>query len=152
MQNNDETTDGLLVTGFHLGKAAFGVDARQVLEVVKVGEVTRVHRAPAGVVGIRNLRGRIVTVIDLATHLNLGAATVSEESRLLIMEDHGEAHGFLVDAVSEAITLDEARISPPPASLDASLRHRLLGIWREPDRLTAILDPQALFRWDEVPA
>jgi chemotaxis signal transduction protein len=58
MHENEQTTGGLLVTGFTLGDAAFGVDARLVQEVVKVGELTRVHGAPADVVGIRNLRGR----------------------------------------------------------------------------------------------
>jgi purine-binding chemotaxis protein CheW len=152
MQTNDEQTDGLLVTGFRLGKAAFGIDARLVLEVVKVGELTAVHRAPAGVIGIRNLRGRIVTVIDLATHLNLGAVQADERNRLLIMEDQGESYGFLVDAVDEALTLDADRISPAPASLAPALRHRLRGVWSGSERLTAILEPQTLFQWEDVVA
>jgi purine-binding chemotaxis protein CheW len=150
MQYDEETADGLLVTGFALGAADFGVDARLVQEVVKVGELTLVHDAPPGVVGIRNLRGRIVTVVDMATHLDLGSVEIGPETRLLIMEHQGESYGFLVDAVTEAIALDEEHISPPPASLDPTLRGRLHGVWREADRLMAILDPQALFQWEET--
>jgi purine-binding chemotaxis protein CheW len=150
MQYDEETTDGLLVTGFSLGAASFGVEARMVLEVVKVGELTRVHDAPLGVIGIRNLRGRIVTVVDMAMHLDLGSVEIGPEARLLIMEHQGESYGFLVDAVTEAIALDEEYIVSPPASLDPALRGRLRGVWRESDRLTFILDPQALFQWEET--
>lgn len=150
MQYEDETTDGLLVTGFSLGAANFGIDARLVQEVVKVGELTRVHAAPADVIGIRNLRGRIVTVVDMATHLDLGCVAIGTESRLLIMEHQGESYGFLVDAVTEAIALDEEHIGTPPASMDPALRARLRGVWRETERLTAILDPQALFLWEDA--
>jgi len=150
MQYDEETADGLLVTGFALGAANFGVDARLVQEVVKVGELTRVHAAPSDVIGIRNLRGRIVTVVDMATHLDLGSVAIGPESRLLIMEHQGESYGFLVDAVTEAIALDEEHIGAPPASMDSALRARLRGVWRETDRLTAILDPQALFQWEDA--
>jgi purine-binding chemotaxis protein CheW len=150
MQYDEETADGLLVTGFTLGASDFGVDARLVQEVVKVGEITRVHDAPSGVIGIRNLRGRIVTVVDMAIHLDLGSVEIGPETRLLIMEHQGESYGFLVDAVTDAIALDVERIGVPPASLDPALRSRLQGIWREADKLTAILDPQALFQWEET--
>lgn len=150
MADEGETGDGLLVTGFTLGPSAFGIDARLVMEVVKVGDLTRVHDAPPGVVGIRNLRGRIVTVVDMATHLGLGCADPDPENRLLIMEHKGESYGFLVDAVGDAISLDETRIDVPPNSLDPAFRSRLRGVWREDDRLMAILDSQALFQWDDA--
>ncbi len=149
-EHHDETNGGLLVTGFKLGAAFFGVDARLVQEVVKVGNLTRVHDAPLGVVGIRNLRGRIVTVVDLATHLDLGNVEIGPDTRLLIMEHQGESYGFLVDAVTDAIVLDEERIDVPPASMDPTLRGRLRGVWREEERLTAILHSQALFQWEET--
>ncbi len=149
MQYDEEKTDGLLLTGFSLGDASFGVDARLVQEVVKVGEVTRVHGAPPGVTGIRNLRGRIVTVVDMAEHLGLGTVDINTESRLLIMERLNESFGFLVDAVTDALSLDEGLIGAPPANMDPVLRGRLRGVWREGDRLTTILDPEALFIWND---
>ena len=145
----DDITDGLLVAQFTLGAAAFGIDARLVLEVVKVGELTCVHQAPAGVVGIRNLRGRIVTVVDMAVHMHLGVVQPGPETRLLIMEHQGESYGFMVDAVTDAIALEPDRIAAPPANLDSALRGRLRGVWRDGSKLTAILDPEALFRWNE---
>lgn len=149
MLDNQDTTYGLLVTGFTLGEAAFGVDAHLVQEVVKVGELTRVHDAPPGVAGIRNLRGRIVTVVDMAEHFGLGCVAIGPDSRLLIMEHQGESFGFLVDTVTDTLDLDEEQITAPPASLDPALRSRLRGVLREGGRLTAIIDPETLFLWEE---
>jgi chemotaxis signal transduction protein len=122
-RDDEEATDGLLATRFTLGDASFGVDARLVQEVVKVGELTPVHSAPSGVIGVRNLRGRIVTVVDMATHLNLGHVESGPETRLLIMEHQGEFYGFLVDAVTDAIAMDEKRIGKPPARCHAGHPH-----------------------------
>jgi purine-binding chemotaxis protein CheW len=153
IEKNDgdrDMADGLLVTGFVLGDADYGIDARLVQEVVKVGELTRVHDAPPDIIGIRNLRGRIITVVDMAVHLKLGSVEIGPESRLLIMEHQGESYGFLVDAVTDAISLDEGLIGAPPASLDAALRRRLRGVWRESNSLTSILDPRTLFQWEDI--
>jgi purine-binding chemotaxis protein CheW len=147
----EEEGQGLLVTEFRVGAAAFGIDARVVLEVVKMGEITPVHGAPPEVMGIRNLRGRIVTLVDLASHLRVGSAAPGPENRILILEDRGEPYGFLVDSVTGAIALDAERLEPAPSGLDAGLRGRLLGVWRESDHLCSILEPAALFQWD-VPA
>ncbi len=146
----DEEDEELLIAAFMLGDATFGVNARLVQEVVRVGEITCVHHAQAEVVGIRNLRGRIVTVVDLAVRLALGCATLGPDARLLIMEWQGEPIGFLVDVVTDAIAVIEDRIAPPPASIDPALRRNLRGIWREGDRLIALLNPPALFQWDDA--
>ena len=148
MEEDEANLNGLLITEFKLGAADFGVDARLVQEVVKVGDLTPVHGAPPSVVGIRNLRGRIVTVVDMAIHLDLGCVDLGGDTRLLIMENQGESYGFLVDAVTDAVAIREEDIDSPPSSLDAGLRSRLRGVWRDSDRLTSIIDPLALFRWE----
>jgi purine-binding chemotaxis protein CheW len=147
----EEQSDDLLVTTFQLGEAAFGVEAKLVQEIVKTGDITPVHHAPEGITGIRNLRGRIVTVVDLATALELGCVSQTAESRLLIIEWQGETVGFLVDAVSEAVAIHRRQIQPSPTSLSEAQRRRLRGIWREGNRLVAILDPKAVFSWEEAP-
>ncbi len=139
----------LLLAGFKIGGATFGIDARLVLEVVKVGEVTLVHGAPPGVSGIRNLRGRIVTVVDMAAHLGLGCIEIGPHSRLMIIEHQSEPFGFLVDAVTETLAIDTKGIDSPPTGMDPNLRNHLSGVWREAGQLVAVIDPEAMFRWRE---
>lgn len=148
VEHSDAVSDGMLFAQFMLGKAAFGIDARLVQEVVTVGDLTPVHGAPEGVVGIRNLRGHIVTMVDMAMHLGLGQVEIGPDTRVLIIDHAGEYYGFLVDTVTEAVALDKDQLAPPPASLSDEMRERLSGVWRDGKDLTAILKPEALFAWD----
>src|SRR5215831_15099468 len=99
MANETRLDETLLVSVFQLGNAMFGIPAAQIQEVVQMGSITPVHHAPSCIVGIRNLRGRIVTVIDLGTRLDLGEAERGPESRILIVDSEGELVGLLVDRV-----------------------------------------------------
>jgi len=148
MVDDNAADEVLLALGFMLNTAFFAVDARLVQEVVKVGEITPVFAAPSGVLGIRNLRGRIVTVIDMATHLGVGTVAADAGNRLLIMDHQGEYYGFLVAALTDTFTLEVAGIDTAPANLEPELRSRLRGVWRDDDRLTALLDSRTLFDWD----
>ena len=146
MNGSNKNGGGFLVSCFMLGESSFGLDARLVQEVVKVGELTVVRGAPTDVVGIRNLRGRIVTVIDMAASLGLGKVDAGGQGvRLLIIENRGEAYGFMVDSVTDAVELEEKHITAPPANMYQSLCDRLLGVWRDKDTLSALIDPEKLF-------
>ena len=138
-----------LLAGFCLGAGDFGLEAHLVQEVVKPGEITPVHGAPPGVVGIRNLRGRIVTVIDLAVHLQLGVVNHGPRTRLMILDGQGDLTGLLVDSVTDTFDVDLATLEPPPGNLSAALRGKVNGVWRQGERLTAYLDVRTLFE-DEV--
>ncbi|MEA3639092.1 MAG: chemotaxis protein CheW [Lamprobacter sp.] len=150
MQDSTPSNAKELVTCFNLCRGVFGINAQLVQEVIKVGELTQVYGAPDEVVGIRNLRGRIVTVIDLAAHLGIGRVEMGADTRLMIFEHQQEHYGFLVDRVIEAIPLEQDQIEPVPSSLDPALRARLLGVWRQQDELTALLDPNLLFTWRDA--
>jgi purine-binding chemotaxis protein CheW len=140
--------DNLLVATFMLGESAFGVDTARVQEVVRMGDITPVHHAPNHVVGIRNLRGRIVTVLDLRARLQLGSAEVGPDSRILIVESQGDPVGLLVDRVADTIAVDPARLEPPPPNLHGVQGRHLRGVCHGGDRLVALLDPSAVIEPD----
>lgn len=148
MEKDGKSSGDFLVVCFLLGESSFGVDASVVQEIVPVGKLTIVHDAPADVIGIRNLRGQIVTVIDMAARLGLSRADLCSEGRLLILKDRGELYGFLVDTVTEAVELNERQITTPPANraLSPSLRSQLLGVWQAGDKLSVLLDSDKLFQ------
>jgi purine-binding chemotaxis protein CheW len=143
---HDNTTEafeavdsGELVATFFLGEAVFGVRAEDVQEVVRIGRITSVHRAADYVVGIRNLRGRIVTVIDLGLRLHLAPVNISAESRILITDWKGEPIGLMVDEVADTISIDPDKIEPPPPNVHGVRASNLMGVYRVSDTLVAIL-------------
>jgi purine-binding chemotaxis protein CheW len=148
-QHYYEGKDLVLMTVFTVAGNTFALDARLVEEVTKVGEITAVHDAPTAVTGIRNLRGRIITVIDTASHLGIGSIQIGLHTRMLIIEYQKELFGFLADAVEDTITVNEELLVRQPAGIDPRLSGFITGVWREGNTLTAILDSTALFRWAE---
>ncbi len=140
MSNEARSEDALLVSVFRLGEAMFGIPAAQIQEVVQMGSVTPVHHAPPCIVGIRNLRGRIVTVIDLGMRLELRQAQRGAESRIMIVDSAGELVGLLVDRVDDTIFLQPENMSPPPPNLGALQEGAMRGVYRCPDGLVTLLD------------
>jgi len=138
--------DNLLISTFLLGDAVFGIDANQVQEVARVGDMTPVHHAPPYVVGIRNLRGRIVTVIDLRARLELGRVAEGPDNRILIVDVHGEPLGLLVDRVADAVSASAAALTPAPPNLHGVQSQNLRGVCRGIDRLVALLNLDTLLQ------
>ncbi len=146
MSNEARSEDALLVSVFRLGEAMFGIPAAQIQEVVQMGGVTPVHHAPPCIVGIRNLRGRIVTVIDLGMRLELGQAQREAESRILIVDSEGELVGLLVDRVDDTIFLQPENMSPPPPNLGALQEGAMRGVYRCPGGLVTLLDHSIILK------
>jgi len=148
---DDETANdnSQLVATFLLGGAAFGIGTEVVQEVVKVGEITPIHHAPPHIVGIRNLRGHIVTVVDLGIRLELGAISIGPESRIIIVDLQGEPVGLLVDSVADTITLDKEDISPAPPNVHGVQGRNFAGVYRAHERLIALLNLETVLKADE---
>jgi purine-binding chemotaxis protein CheW len=144
-----EDTQRLAVSCF-VHNALCGVDTEPVQEIVKVGHITPVHHAPDYVVGIMNLRGRVVTVIDLGMKLDLGATLVTPDSRILIITWQGEALGLLIDNVLGVVPVDRAEMKPPPENVRGVQSDMVEGVCQVDGRLMALLDlPSVLAVGDE---
>jgi purine-binding chemotaxis protein CheW len=135
----DVDQEQLLVT-FYGGESAYGMDAFSVQEVVLVGAITPVHHAPQEVRGIINLRGKIITVIDLNEKLRGIATQLSEDSRILITDWSSEYVGLLVDRVGEVLNLVSEQIEACPANLQESQRRYIEGVYRNENGTVAILN------------
>jgi purine-binding chemotaxis protein CheW len=131
--------------------ALCGVDTEPVQEIVKVGHITPVHHAPDYVVGIMNLRGRVVTVIDLGLKLDLGAAPVTPDSRILIIAWQGEALGLLIDNVLGVTPVDRAEMKPPPENVRGVQSVMVEGVCQVDERLMALLDLRSVLAADGEP-
>jgi len=126
---------------FRIGKETFGVDIFSVREIVKAREITTVPGTSDYVLGIINLRGKIISVMDLAGRLGLGRASVDKASRILVVDLDGLTVGFLVDAATEVLKLPDESIDAAPDELKNTIHdHYLEGIGKLDDRLVIILN------------
>jgi purine-binding chemotaxis protein CheW len=108
--------------------------------------VMPVRGAASHVVGVMNLRGQIITVIDLAACIGLPADPPSEHSRVIVLETEDETVGLLVSAVAEVISLSERAIENPVSAIPALPREALIGIARHPHGVSVLLNPTVFLR------
>jgi purine-binding chemotaxis protein CheW len=112
-----------------------------VRDVLGPQAITPIPLAPTEVAGGLNLRGRIVTAIDLRKRLGLPSA---DKAMSVVVEQGGELYSLIVDQVGEVIPLPSAGICPNPPTLDPLWRDVSLSVYREEDRLIVMLDVERL--------
>lgn len=105
-----------LVT-FHIGKTICGLYIQDVQEINLVTDITIVPQAPAYLKGILNLRGQIITVLDLSEKLGLGTTEKDRQNRIIIVQDRGEASGLLVSRMGDVIIAEESHVESAPANI-----------------------------------
>jgi len=141
--------DRLLISTFYVSGTTYGLDTDVVREVIKVGNWTKVHGAAEYIKGISNLRGRIVTIIDLGQRLNLSCSEITSESRIFIVEWRNEYVGLLVDAVSDVVVVDVGKLMPPPSNVGQIQGKYFKGICQSNEGLIAIMNIDEVLRLDE---
>lgn len=125
---------------FQVGGFLFGVAVTKVQEVVRYQEMTHVPLAPREVSGLINLRGQIITTIDLRRRLRLpDRAAEAKPINVLISTPEGGI-SLQVDQIEDVIDVDADSIEAPPEALDPEVRRCLIGVSKQRDRLLLILD------------
>jgi purine-binding chemotaxis protein CheW len=118
----------------------FGLPIERVQDVFKPTRITRVPLAGAEIAGVLNLRGRIVTAIELRTRLGLGVREGGEVPMAIGIELRGESFGLLVDAVGEVLKLSDDEREANPINIDRGLGRVSAGVYRLDGQLLVILD------------
>ncbi len=122
-----------------------GIPALRVREVVRLPAVTRIPGAPSMVSGLINLRGQIITAIDLRRRLDLPPRAAGTPAMIVVVEHEGHAYALVVDSVGDVVRADGARQEAPPMTLAPVWRDAALAVQRD-DALVLILDVESLLR------
>jgi purine-binding chemotaxis protein CheW len=133
-------SDTVELATFYVGEALCGMDILKVQEINKLIEMTRVPQAPEYVLGILNLRGEIVTIIDLGNKLSLKSTEMSDKTRNIIVNSNGEHIGLMVEKISDVVQADWEKVEAPPANIGGVQGKYFTGVFKTEDRLIGILD------------
>lgn len=124
-----------------IGDQIFGIPILQVQDVLGPQKVTRVPLAPPAVAGSLNLRGRIVTAVDVRTCLGLPSRPKNDANDMsVVVEDSGELYSLMIDKVGDVMGLEEKDYENNPSTLDPRWRGVSQGIYRLKDKLLVVLD------------
>jgi purine-binding chemotaxis protein CheW len=123
-----------------VGGQLFGLPILRVQDVFIPERLTRVPLAPPEIAGVLNLRGRIVTLIDMRRCLGLDGRADAGQPMAIGVERLGESYGLMIDSVGEVLKLDDAAREPNPINLDPRLARVSAGIHRLQDQLLLVID------------
>ncbi|PWW22258.1 purine-binding chemotaxis protein CheW [Geodermatophilus normandii] len=134
-------TSGQLAT-FRLDGDLYGVEVEHVQEVLRSQVLTRVPLAPPAVAGLINLRGQVVTAIELRERLGRPPRPAGTDAVVIVVRLHGEAVSLLVDSIADVVDVDATDFEAPPDTLDGQARELIRGAYKLDGTLLLALDVQ----------
>jgi purine-binding chemotaxis protein CheW len=138
---------------FRLENETYGINVMQVREVLRYSEIAPVPGAPAYVIGIINLRGNVVTVVDTRERFGLPASEITDSTRIVILETENQVVGILVDAVAEVVYLRQSEIEIAPNVGNEENSRYIQGVSHKNDELLILIEIKNLLtesEWAEL--
>lgn len=130
----------LHIVGFKIGRESYGVPITSLHEIVRVPEITAVPDAPDYMEGVINLRGKIVSVLDLRKRLGETQVASNKRNRILVVEHKGRLSGLIVDSASEVLKIPGTEVEPPPTEFLEGGLNCVTGLGKYQGRLIVLLD------------
>jgi purine-binding chemotaxis protein CheW len=137
----------LHIVGFQIGRETYGLLIASLHEIVRVPEITAVPDAPDYMEGVINLRGKIVSVIDLRKRLGVKEVVPGRRNRILVVEHNGRLCGLMVDSASEVLKVPTSDIEPATAVLQEGRLNCVTGLGKYRGRLIVLLDMAKLLEY-----
>ena len=129
---------------FFVGDLCFGIEVMRVQEVLRYQEITRVPKAPSVIEGLINLRGQIVTAIDMRRRLGLPPRSNGAVPMNMVVRYEDGALSLLVDEIGDVIEVGEAAWEEPPPTLTGDQAKVVRGVYKLPQRLLLVLQTDAV--------
>lgn len=127
---------------FFVADLFFGVDVHSVQEVLRFQQMSHVPKAPEVIEGLINLRGQIVTAIDMRRRLKLPPRAADQEPTNMVVRTDEGAVSLLVDEIGDVLDVDATTYERPPENLDLAARDLIRGVYKLKERLLLVLDAE----------
>ena len=133
-------TDPKQFCTFYINDTLFGIEVLTVQEVLRYQEMTEVPLAAPEIKGLINLRGQIITAIDLRTRMQLPPREADQKPMNIVVQTNDEVISFLVDSIGDVLEVDEETFEEAPSTVDDSTRELVTGVYKLDGKLLMILD------------
>ncbi len=141
-----QTEELLQLVSFMIGQEEFGLDIQRIQEINRVVEITRVPNSPEFVVGVINLRGKVIPIIDLRRRFGFPPKESDKNTRIIVVELESMVVGFIVDSVREVIRIPKNITEPPPSIIAGIGSEYIISVAKMENRLLILLDLERLLR------
>ena len=134
---------------FRLDDETYGINVMQIQEVLRYTEIAPVPGAPDYVLGIINLRGNVVTVIDTRQRFGLSQSDISDHTRIVVLEIDGQVVGVLVDSVAEVVYLKQSEVETAPNVGNEESARFIQGVCNKNGELIILVEFEKMLSEDE---
>ncbi len=139
--------DVVQLVGFIIGNEEYAIPILSIQEIIKPIEFTRVPQVPDYVMGVFNLRGDVIPLINLRKKFNLQSENQTDDTRYVVLRGADNIAGFMIDRLTKAIRIKKDRIDPPPETIHSD-SGMIYGIGKQEDSMITILRVEALLKRD----
>ena len=143
----DTSDDIVQLVGFVIGEEEYAIPILAIQEIIKPFPWTRVPQVPKYVVGVFNMRGAVIPLIDLRLKFGLSPLKQSDETRFIVMRHGEDVAGFVIDRLTMAIRIKKADIGPAPDTISGD-DTMISGVGKQEDRIITILKVNKLLERD----
>lgn len=140
-----EAEEVVQLVGFIVGDEEFAVPILSIQEIIKPLEYTRVPSTPDYVMGVFNMRGNVIPLINLRMKFGLPYKKEDDETRYIVIKEGAEVIGYVIDRLTEAVRINESDIDPTPETLNES-EDVIYGIGKRQDRIITVLKVEGLIQ------
>jgi purine-binding chemotaxis protein CheW len=140
----------LHIVGFRVGRETFGVPIGLVHEIVRVPDITTVPDAPEFIEGVINLRGKIISIIDLRKRFGEREIKQHKKNRIIVSEVGGKLLGLIVDAASEVLKIPQTQIEASPNVFEEGELNYVTGVGKLEGRLVILIDLTKILQGGEL--
>ena len=148
LQIDQDTMQGMYLT-FDLAGEGYGLEIRHVTEIIGIQKVTNIPDMPEHVIGVLNLRGKVIPIIDVRLRFNLTLREYDDRTCIIVVSVNDNPVGLVVDQVSEVVDIAQDNIEPPPAT-GKNCGHYIQGLGKIGGKVKILLNVEALVEEDDL--
>ena len=150
-QKSQEISTSFQIVCFKIGNEEYGIDILQVQEILKIPKITKLPKSRAHILGVIDLRGKVIPIIDLGKKFGI-IADLSRSLRAIVVDIEGKQVGLAIDSVSHVVKVDSNDIEPPPPVVKGISGKYIVGIAKLKSGFVVILDINQIFSAEELAA
>ena len=135
---------------FHLGKESYGIEIQYVTEIIVMQEITKVPDLPEFIIGVVNLRGNVISIMDMRRRFHLESRDYDDRTCIIVVDISDIAVGLLVDTVNEVLNIPEEQVDPPPKTHSGIKSNYFMGMGKVENQVKILLDIEKILHEEEL--
>jgi purine-binding chemotaxis protein CheW len=151
-ETKEKSTSSIQIVCFKIGKEEYGIDILKVQEILNLPKITTLPKATEFILGVIELRGKILPIVDLSKRFGIETAKDSRATRSIVVNIKGKEVGLAIDSVSHVVKVESDEIEPPPAIVKGISGRYIVGIAKVGEDFVVILDIDQIFSANELSA